>query len=371
MKEPSFKIGIEEEYQIIDPEKRKLKSYITQILDQSPLIFGEQLKPELHQSMVEIVTPICDNIVQVRTELVRLRRDIIQLAETNGLAIAAAGTHPFSAWDQQEVTPLDRYLGVQKDMKVVADQLLIFGTHVHVGIEDRDFMIEAMNVMRAFLPQLLCLSTSSPFWLGRDTGLKSYRSVIFRSFPRTGMPRVLRSWGEYKYIVESLIRAKCIPDGTKIWWDIRPNWKFPTLEIRICDTPTRINTTICIAAIFQAMIYKLWKQRHQATGFRVYPSALIDENKWRAVRYGLDGYLVDLGNLKERPAREMIKELIEKHIGDVLDELGTRKEVEYAYCILNEGSSADRQLATYERTGDLEAVVDQLIRDTREDVMRD
>ena len=366
MIKPSFKIGIEEEYQIVDPETRELKSYISQILEQGQLIFGGQVKPELHQSMVEIVTPVCQDISEARAQLTRLRREIIQLAEKNNLRIVAAGSHPLSAWEAQEITPFDRYLGVKNDMQVLADQLLIFGTHVHIGIEDRDFMIEAMNVMRAFLPQLLCLSTSSPFWAGRDTGLKSYRSIIFRSFPRTGIPRSLRSWGEYKYIVESLMQTKCIPDGTKIWWDIRPNWNYPTLEIRICDVPTSIETTLCIAAIFQALIYKLWKMRYDATGFRVFPTTLIDENKWRAVRFGLEGKLIDRGSLKERPARVMIRELIEKHIDDVLDELGSRREVEYAYHILEKGTSADRQLAAFRQSGELKAVVDQLITETRQ-----
>jgi carboxylate-amine ligase len=364
MAEPTFKIGIEEEYQIIDPKTRELKSYITQILEQGQLIFGDGLKPELHQSMLEIVTPVCNDITEARSQLTHLRREIIQLASKNNLSILAAGAHPFSNWQTQDITPFERYLGVKKDMQVLAEQLLIFGTHIHIGIEDRDFMIEAMNVMRTFLPLLLCLSTSSPFWLGRDTGLKSYRSIIFRSLPRTGIPRTLRSWGEYKYIVEGLVKVKCIPDGTKIWWDIRPNWNYPTLEIRICDAPTYIDTTLCIAAIIQALIYKLWKMRHEATGFRVYPTTLIDENKWRAVRYGLEGNLIDLGKMEERPAREMICELIEKHIDDVLDELGSRKEVEFAYKILEVGSSADRQLAVYKNTGDFKTVVDQLINET-------
>jgi carboxylate-amine ligase len=297
MTEPAFKIGIEEEYQIIDTKTRELKSYISQILEQGQLIFGEGLKPELHQSMLEIVTPVCADISEARQQLTLLRKLVIQLAAKNNLSILAAGSHPFSSWETQEITPFDRYLGVKEDMKVLSDQLLIFGTHIHIGIEDRDFMIEAMNVMRAFLPLLLCLSASSLFWIGRDTGLKSYRSIIFRSLPRTGIPRPLRSWGEYKFIVESLVKANCIPDGTKIWWDIRPNWKYPTLEVRICDAPTYIDTTLCIAAIIQALVYKFWKMRHDATGFRVYPTTIIDENKWRAVRYGLEGKLIDLGKM--------------------------------------------------------------------------
>src|SRR5438094_167592 len=214
------------------------------------------------------------------------------------------------------------------------------------------------------LLDVLCLSTSSPFWIGRKTGLKSYRSVVFRGFPRTGVPRALRSWSEYTELVDMLTRTGSIPDGSKIWWDVRPNWSYPTLEFRICDVCTRVDEAVCIAAILQAVVAKLWKLRRENMTLRVYPADFIEENKWRAVRYGLDGRLIDFGKGVELPARDLVRELIEWFIGDVVDELGSRKEVEYAYRILEEGSSADRQLATYERTGDLKAVVDQLIAET-------
>jgi len=219
-------------------------------------------------------------------------------------------------------------------------------------------------VARYVLPHVLCLSTSSPFWIGRKTGLKSYRSVVFRGFPRTGVPRALRSWSEYTELVDMLTRTGSIPDGSKIWWDVRPNWSYPTLEFRICDVCTRVDEAVCIAAILQAVVAKLWKLRRENMTLRVYPADFIEENKWRAVRYGLDGRLIDFGKGIELPARDLVRELIEWFIGDVVDELGSRKEVEYAYRILEEGSSADRQLATYERTGDLKAVVDQLIAET-------
>jgi carboxylate-amine ligase len=268
----------------------------------------------------------------------------------------------------QEITPLERYMGVKQDMQDLAQQLLIFGTHIHIGIEDRDFMIDAMNVCRYMLPHLLCLSTSSPFWMGRQTGLKSYRSVVFRNFPRTGIPKILSGWNEYMTIIETFTKTKSIPDGSKIWWDVRPNWSYPTLEIRICDVFTRIDEAVCVAAIFQAIIYKLWKLRRDNMTFRVYSSALLDENKWRAVRYGIEGKLIDYGKQEELPAKALIREMIEWFLDDVLDELGTRHEIEYAYRILEEGTSAERQLATFERTGSLQAVVDQLIRETEEDV---
>jgi carboxylate-amine ligase len=369
MKPPSLTIGIEEEYQIIDPETRELRSYITQILDDSHLILREQVKAELHQSMVEIGTEVCRTPGEARAELVRLRGEIIKLAARNNLKIAAAGTHPFSSWLTQEITPLERYLGVKQDMQDLAQQLLIFGTHVHIGIEDREFLIDAMNVARYFLPHVLCLSASSPFWMGRNTGLKSYRSIIFRHFPRSGIPPTFRSWEELVALVETLVKTRSIPDGSKLWWDARPNWKYPTLEFRICDVCTRVDEAVCIAALFQALIARLWKLRRDNLTFRHYPSTLIEENKWRAVRYGLDGKLLDLGKQAELPARELLREFIEWFLGDTIDELGSRKEVEYAFKILEGGTSADRQLATFNRTGELKDVVDQLIRETSEGVV--
>ena len=368
MNPPSLTIGIEEEYQIIDPQTRELRSYITEILEGDHLTLREQIKPELHQSIVEIGTKVCRTPAEAREELIRLRREIMRVAGKNGLKIAAAGTHPVSSWLKQEITPLDRYVGVKEDMQDLAQQLLIFGTHVHIGIEDREFLIDAMNVARYLLPHVLCLSTSSPFWMGRNTGLKSYRSIVFRNFPRTGIPRIFQSWAEFAYVVDTLVQTKSIPDGTKIWWDARPNWNYPTLEFRICDVCTRVDEAVCVAAIFQAIIAKCWKLRRDNMTFRVYNSDLIEENKWRAVRYGLDGRLIDFGKQQELPARDLIREMLEWFIGDVVDELGSRKEVEYAYRILEGGSSADRQLATFKRTGDLKAVVDQLIRETAEGV---
>ncbi|HEX2647378.1 MAG TPA: carboxylate-amine ligase [Candidatus Dormibacteraeota bacterium] len=365
MKPPSLTLGIEEEYQIVDPETRELKSYITQILQEDHVVIA-QVKPELHQSIVEVGTVVCKTPAEVRAELVRLRRDVSALARKNGLRIAAAGTHPFSSWSKQEITPLERYLGVREAMADLAQRLLIFGTHVHIGIEDREFLIDALNVSRYVLPHVLCLSTSSPFWMGRNTGLKSYRSVVFRGFPRTGVPRALRSWSEYTELIDVLSRTQCIPDGSKIWWDVRPNWSYPTLEFRVCDVCTRVDEAVCVAAILQAVVAKLWKLRRDNLSFRVYPAEFIEENKWRAVRYGLDGRLIDFGKGIELPARELVRELLEWFIGDVVDELGSRKEIEYAYRILEGGSSADRQLATYQRTGDLKAVVDQVIAETED-----
>jgi carboxylate-amine ligase len=269
----------------------------------------------------------------------------------------------------QEITPLERYAGVREDLQDLAQRLLIFGTHVHIGIEDREFLIDAYNVARYMMPHVLALSTSSPFWFGRLTGLKSYRSVVFRGFPRTGVPPEMESWSDFSELIDTMVSTKCIPDATKLWWDLRPSHRYPTLEFRICDVCTRVDEAVCIAAIFQAIIAKVWKLRRDNLTFRPYQSALIEENKWRVIRYGLDGKLIDFGREVELPARDLIKELILWFIDDVLDELGSRQQVEYAFRILEEGTSADRQLAMFRKTGDLKKVVELLIRETAEGVI--
>lgn len=361
---PSLTIGIEEEYQIINPETRQLTSYITQFLDGEHTILRErQIKPELHQSMVELGSNVCRDITEARGEIIKMRTMINDLATSKGLAIVASGTHPLSHWQDQEVTPMERYLGVLEDMQDLARQLLIFGMHVHIGIEDPEFVIDVMNVSRYMLPHILALTTSSPFWEGRNTGLKSYRSVIFRRFPRTGIPSTFSSHAEYDRFVQTLVSTNSIPNASKIWWDARPHHAYPTLEFRVADLCTTIDEALCVAAIFQSLVLKLWKMRRNNTTFRVYPPAMVDENKWRAVRYGIDGKLIDFGRQQELPARQLIHELVE-FVDDSLDELGCRREVEYAYQILEHGTSADRQLRVWNETGSLEAVVDHLRAET-------
>ena len=368
MKDPSLTLGIEEEYQVVDPETGELSSYITQILDSDGNITVEGIKPELHQSVIEVGSTVCQTPAEIHGEVVRLRRAVMELAGKDGLTIMAAGTHPFSSWMDQEITPLERYQGVEQDLQDLARKNLIFGMHVHVGIEDREFLIDAMKVSRYFLPHILALSTSSPFWMGRRTGVKSYRSVQWRNFPRTGIPPTFGTYAEYEHILRQLVSANAIEDASKIWWDLRPHHLYPTLEFRLCDICTRVDEAVCIAAIIQAIVAKLWKLRRDNLTFRVYPLSLIQENKWRAVRYGVEGNLLDLGKEKERPARELLEELIGWFLDDVLDDLGSRAQVEYALTILDEGTSADRQLATFEETGDLKAVVDRLVRETAEGV---
>ena len=367
MEPPSLTLGIEEEYQVVDPDTGELEPYISEILgDDSQEL--DALRPELHASTVEVATPVCESVSEARSEILRLRRQVSELAADSGLAILAAGSHPISSWEQQEITPLARYQGLREEMGEIAQRMLAFGLHVHVGIEDREFLIDAMNVARYFLPHVLCLTTSSPFWSGRDTGFRSYRSVVWENFPRTGIPPYLSSWSDYRDTVETLVDTGCIEDGTKIWWDARPHWNHPTLEFRIGDACTRVDEAICVAAIFQALVFKLWKLRTDNLTFRLYPKSLLNENKWRAVRYGLDGRLIDFGKKAELPAPELVRELVDDFLDDVVDELGVREEVGYAHRILEEGTSAQRQLATYRETGELTAVVDRLIRETMEGV---
>jgi carboxylate-amine ligase len=362
---PDFTIGIEEEFQIIDPVTRDLRSHITEMIDQGRMILGEQVKPEMHQSMIEVGTGICNNIQEARADLSKLRRTVSALAAEKGLRIAAASTHPFSSWKEQKITPNERYELLVDEMQVLATSLLIFGMHVHVGIEDREAQIHLMNAARYFLPHVLALSTSSPFWMGTRTGLKSYRCEIFKKFPRTDIPDYFGSWSEYENYVALLVKTGCIDNPKKIWWDVRPHPFFPTLEFRVCDIPSKIDEVIAIAAVFQAITAKLYKLYRKNLGFRLYRRALIQENKWRAVRWGLDGMMIDFGKQKEVPVRDLILELLE-FIDDVLDELGSRKEVEYVHTILQNGTSADRQLATFEETHDLNAVVDRIMAETME-----
>ena len=293
-----------------------------------------------------------------------MRRSIWELAEQEGLWVAAAGTHPFSYWEHQEVSPFGRYPELARFLQDVGRRLLIFGMHVHIGIEDRELLIEVMNQLRYFLPHLLALSTSSPFWHGRDTGLKSYRSVVFESLPRTSIPPLFNSYADYRSYVDTLLTTGSIDEPTHIWWDVRPSEKFPTLEIRIPDMCTRMEETLCIAALVQAIVAKLVQLRRVNQSWRLYPKHLLDENKWRAVRYGIEGKLIDFGRMAEMPFQMLIEELL-AWIDDVVDELGSRAEVEYAHVILRQGASADRQLAVYRRTGDFRAVVDQVVEETR------
>jgi len=361
---PSFTIGIEEEYQTVDPETRDLRSHIeAEIVQKGKMLLAERVKPEMHQSVIEIGTGICNNIQEAREEVRDIRTQIIGLAKANGLRLAAGGTHPFAHWASQDIYPDERYHTIVEDMKMVARANLIFGLHVHIGVEDRETAIQLMNGARYFLPHILALSANSPFWLGMETGLRSYRCKVFDKFPRTNIPDLYTSWSEFEDYVDLLIRTNCIDNAKKIWWDIRPHPHFPTLEFRICDMPMRLDESIAIAALCQAVLAKLYQLHRQNLTFRHYSRALIMENKWRAARYGLDGKLIDFGKQEEVPARQLIGEILE-FVDDVVDELGSRKELGYIERILQDGTGADRQLKVFHETGDLKRVVDYMIAET-------
>jgi carboxylate-amine ligase len=365
-----FTLGIEEEFQIVDPESRELRSHVSQFLEEGKMILGEQIKPEMIQSMIEVGTGVCNNIQEARTDISNLRGVIASLAEKNGLKIVAASTHPISRWQDQKIFDDERYELLVQELQTVARSLLIFGLHVHVGIPDRERQIHIMNASRYFLPHILALTTSSPFWMGHNTGLKSYRSEIFKQFPRTDIPDHFDSYPGFQRYVDLLVKTGCINDGKKIWWDCRPHPVFPTLEFRICDIPTRVDDTIAIAGLFQAIVAKLTKLIEKNLGFRLYRRMLIQENKWRAVRWGLEGKMIDFGKQKEVPTRDLVLELLE-FVDDVLDDLGSRKEVEHIHTILERGTSAEEQLRVYSETNDLKAVVDRLMELTMENVPRD
>jgi glutamate---cysteine ligase / carboxylate-amine ligase len=359
-----FTLGVEEEFQIVDPQGGELRSHVSELLASSAPVFGEQIKREMHQSIVEVGTKICGDVDELRDEIFRNRRELANAAERVGLAVAAAGTHPFSRWEDQVISPGVRYDNIVEELQQLARSLLIFGLHVHVGIPDRSIVIDLMNEVRYFLPHLLALSTSSPFWMGRDTGLKSYRTTIFRRFPRTGVPDHFGSWSEYENYIKLLVDLHCIDDAKKIWWDVRPHPSFGTLEFRVCDVPTRPEVAVMLGALVQAIVVKLYRLRVRNQGFRLYRRALIEENKWRAARYGLDGKLIDFGRRAEVPMRELAVELLQ-FIDDVVDDLGSRGAIEYIHTVLREGTSADHQLEVYRKTGDLRAVVKHLIQETR------
>jgi carboxylate-amine ligase len=360
-----FTLGIEEEFQIVHPETRELRSYVSQLLEegQQHALLRERVRPEMHQSVVETGTGICRDIRQARSEITELRGSLRELAVKNGLRIVAAGTHPFSDWKKQEITDGVRYKNIVEDLQDVARANLIFGLHVHVGIKDRDTAMALANQVRYFLPHILALSTSSPFWLGRNSGLKSIRSEIFKRFPRTGIPGSFRSYAQFQSFVELLVKTGCIDNAKKIWWDVRAHPFFDTVEIRVCDMTTRIDDTLAIAALIQALMGKLYLLYQRNLAFREYSRQLIEENKWRAVRYGLDGHLIDFGKQEQVPVRDLLGELLD-FVAEAAEIFKSQDELERIRAIVREGSSADRQIAVFNRTNELHAVVDDLIRES-------
>jgi carboxylate-amine ligase len=358
-----FTIGVEEEFQIVDPQTWELRSHVSELLASSAPVLGDQIKRELHQSIVEVGTKICADVGELREEIFRIRHELSAAASRVGLAVAAAGTHPFSDWKDQVLSPGTRYESIVEELQQLARSLLIFGLHVHVAMPDRQTTIDMMSQVRYFLPHLLALSTSSPFWLGRDTGLKSFRTTVFRRFPRSGVPDHFGSWSEYENYVKLLVDLHCIDDGRKIWWDVRPHPAFGTLEFRVCDVPTRPREAVMLGALIQAIVVKLHRLYRRNLGFRLYRRALIEENKWRASRWGIEGQLIDFGKAAEVPMRDLAIELL-AFVDDVVDDLGSREAVDYVHTVLADGTSADRQLRVFRETQDLKAVVEYVVQET-------
>ncbi len=361
----TFTLGIEEEFAIVDPETRELRSHIQEILEGGKVLLKEQIKPEMHQSVVELGTEICSSIANAREHVVELRSKLASLAGKAGLRIASAGTHPFSHWRDQLITEGERYKEIVRDMQQLARANLIFGLHVHVGIPNRESAIHVMNQARYFLPHIYALSANSPFWIGRDTGLKGYRLKVFERFPRTGIPDAFESLSEYEDFCKLLVKTGCIDNPKKIWWDIRLHPFFDTLEMRVCDAQSRVDDTLALAALIQAVIAKLYKLLKHNTTFRVYRRRLLDENRWRASRYGIEGKLIDFGREAEVETRSLLNELLE-FVSTEVDELGSKREMAHIEGIMREGTGADRQLEVFHRTNDMKAVVDHIVAETYE-----
>ncbi len=370
--DPPFTIGIEEEYLLVDRATRHLaKEPPAAMLDECESRIGDLIKPEFLRSQIEVATRVRETVQEARDDPVWLRRTVAEVADKHGLAPIAASTHPFSEWQEQTHTDKERYHVLARDMQAMARRLVICGMHVHVGIDNDDLRIDLMNQVAYFLPHLLALSTSSPFWRGEDSGLKSYRLSVFDGLPRTGLPERFESYSEYQRHVDVLTRAGLLEDATMLWWDVRPSARFPTLEMRISDVCTRLDDAVSIAALFACILRMLYRLRRNNQRWRTYAPMLIQENRWRAQRYGLDEGLVDFGKGEVVPCADLIEEIIAL-VGEEAEALGCVREIEHARAIVRDGTSAHRQLATFEkaladgagREEALKAVVDMLIEET-------
>lgn len=354
-----FTLGVEEEYMVIDPETRELKSHEQKIVSEGQKVIKDKVKAEMHQAVVEVGTDICQNIDEAFKDVSILRKTISHIAGELGLWVAASGTHPFSHWESQLITDHIRYNEIVNELQEAARSNLIFGLHVHVGMENREMANHIANSTRYFLPHIYALSTNSPFWEGRTTGYKSFRTKVFDKFPRTGIPESFESIEAYDNYIKMLVKTNCIDNAKKIWWDLRVHPFFNTVEFRICDVPMTVPETIAIAALFQAICAKIYKLRLQNMNYIQYSRALINENKWRASRYGIDGRLIDFGKEEEVNTRVLIYELLD-FVDDVVDSLGSRHALSYVHKMLEAGTGADRQLKIYDETKNLRSVVDYL-----------
>jgi carboxylate-amine ligase len=354
-----FTLGIEEEYMVVDPETRELKSHEQKIVQEGQKVIKDKVKAEMHQAVVEVGTDICQDIDEAYRDVTTLRKTIHDIAATLGFGMGASGTHPFSHWERQLITDHVRYNEIVNELQEAARSNLIFGLHVHVGMESREMANHIANSTRYFLPHIYALSTNSPFWEGRTTGYKSFRTKVFDKFPRTGIPDAFESIEAYDNYVKLLIKTNCIDNAKKIWWDLRVHPFFNTVEFRICDVPMTVDETIAIAALFQAICARIYMLRSKNLNFIQYSRALLNENKWRASRYGVDGYLIDFGKEEEVNTRALIYELLD-FIDPVMDHLGSRHRIAHVHKMLEGGTGADRQLAVFEKTKSLTAVVDYI-----------
>jgi carboxylate-amine ligase len=354
-----FTLGVEEEYMVMDPTTKELKGHDQKIVHEGQKIIRDKVKAEMHQAVVEVGTDICSDIEDAYNDVSTLRRTIHDIAGNLGFAVGASGTHPFSLWQKQLITDHARYNEIVAELQDAARSNLIFGLHVHVGMEAREMANHIANSTRYFLPHIYALSTNSPFWEGRKTGYKSYRTKVFDKFPRTGIPEAFESIEAYDNYVKLLIKTNCIDNAKKIWWDLRVHPFFNTVEFRICDVPLTVDETITLAALFQAVCAKIYKLRQQNLNFIQYPRPLINENKWRAGRYGIDGRLIDFGKEEEVDTRVLIYELLD-FVDDVLDQLGSRDRIKHVHKMLDGGTGADRQLGVYEQTNDFGMVTEYI-----------
>ena len=363
-----FTIGVEEEYQIINPETRELRSRVEQVLPKAQDVLGEQVQPEAQRSQIEIGTPICKTLADVRSELIRLRREVIAAAQKDGNQIAAAGTHPFSHWDEQQLTPKDRYFTLMRDYQQLTRELVIFGCHVHVGISERELAIQVMNRSRVWLSPLLALAASSPFWLGTDTGYASYRTEIWSRWPISGPPLIFESVAEYEALVNALVETKSVEEATKIYWDVRLSERFPTIEFRVTDVCQTVDEAVMVAGLVRALARTCYEQAIQDKLFPAVRHELIRAAHWRAARYGLDEDLIDIGAMKTVPARELVESFL-SFVRPALEEYGEWEEVSSLVReTMQRGTGAARQRDVYKQTGRLEDVVDLIIRETTQGI---
>ena len=360
-----FTIGIEEEFQMVDRLTGQLCPRIQTILEKGCPLFGEKIKAEMLQPTVELISDILPDIPTARKELQAMRAKLAQLVGKEGLALISAGTHPSALWQEEPRTPYERYIELEEEFQDVARSLLIFGLHVHIGVENQEVAVELMNQVRTWLPHLLAISTNSPFWIRRLTGLKSYRSVVWKPFPRSGIPEVFPSWRDFDAYVQALVKTATIDNGKKIWWDVRPHPFFRTIEFRICDMPATLDDTIAIAALCRSLVAKLIWLNTRGLRTQALSSHFIEENKWRVINLGLDAEVIDFVKERRLSMRESLSELLD-FVNDVVDDLGSHREINYLRSLLEDprGTGADRQIAIYQQTGSLDAVIKLLMQQT-------